>query len=99
MGSDPELDTGFIKYFFMSLGTAILKILNKKYEPSMMVESKFKEYDLAFKTDEEGNPILLFIGKKNEAGNIHGERYARRMVKGEDGSLIKDHWDFKGKAS
>jgi hypothetical protein len=83
----------------MSLGTAILKILSKKYGPSTMVETTFKNYDLAFKTDEEGNPILLFLGKKNNEGNINGERYTRRMVKDENGTLIKDHWDLKGKAS
>ena len=83
----------------MSLGTAILKILNKQYGPSMMVETRFKNYDLAFKTDEDGNPILLFLGKKNDAGSIQGERYSRRMVKDENGILIKDHWDLQGKAS
>jgi hypothetical protein len=83
----------------MSLGPAILKVLDKKYEPSVMVEKKFQEYDLAFKTDEEGVPVLLFIGKKDNTGNIRGERYARRLVKDREGVVIKDHWDFKGKAT
>jgi hypothetical protein len=83
----------------MSLGVAILRVLDKRYEPSVMVEKKFKEYDIAFKTDEEGLPILLFIGKKDDTGNIRGERYARRLVKDKEGVVIKDHWDFKGKAT
>lgn len=83
----------------MSLGVAILKVLDKKYEPSTMIEQRFKEYDLAFKTDEDGLPVLLFIGKRDNTGNIRGERYARRLVKDKEGALIKDHWDFKGKAT
>lgn len=83
----------------MSLGTALLKILSKKYGPSMMVETTFKKYDLSFKTDQEGNPVLLFLGKRNAEGSIHGERYTRRMVKDENGILVKDHWDLQGKAN
>jgi hypothetical protein len=45
------------------LGKAILKKLSKQYEPSMIVAMKFKGYDLAIKTDEKGNSVLLFIGK------------------------------------
>ena len=62
-----------------------------------MVSMKFKEYDMAMKTDEEGNPILLFIGKKREDGMIKGDRYARRLLKDTNGVVIKDLWDYKGK--
>ena len=82
-----------------SLKEPILKILNKTYEPDTMVEVKFKRYDLAFKTDKDGRPILLFMGEKDDTGKISGERYARRLVKNPDGTLLKDHWDHKGKAS
>lgn len=55
----------------MKLGEAILKLLNKKtYMPSAMVEARLMRYDLMFKTDENGMPILLFMGKKDEKGNI-----------------------------
>lgn len=81
------------------LGNPILKILNKIYAPSAMVEVKFKSYDLTFKTDEEGRPILLFLGKRDSRGNIKGERYARRLVVDAGGKVIKDHWDHKGKAT
>jgi len=83
----------------MVLGDEILKVLNKTYEPSAMIETTFKRYDLAFKTDEAGRPILLFIGTKDETGKIKGERFARRLATNEDGEVIKDHWDNKGKAS
>ncbi|MES2456318.1 MAG: hypothetical protein V4594_12285 [Bacteroidota bacterium] len=64
-----------------------------------MVEVKFKRYDLAFKTDEKGRPILLFIGEKDDNGKITGERYARRLLENTDGTILKDHWDHKGKAT
>jgi hypothetical protein len=81
----------------MKIGDTLLKKLNKKYEPDTMVSMKFKEYDMAMKTDEEGNPILLFIGKKSEDGMIKGDRYARRLLKDANGAVIKDHWDYKGR--
>lgn len=82
----------------MALGADLLKLLSKSYEPSSLIERKFRGYDIAFKTDEEGNPVLLFIGKKTASGTIRGQRYARRLVKDHEGRYIKDHWDDKGKA-
>lgn len=80
----------------MALGPAILKMLSKHYEPSAFVEKRFLRYDLAFKTDADGNPILLFMGTKDASGNIKGRRYARRLLKDANGNIIKDHWDDKG---
>jgi hypothetical protein len=80
----------------MALGPAILKILSKKYEVNAFVEKRFKRYDLGFKTDDEGNPIVLFMGTKESSGKIRGRRYARRLVKDSNGIIIKDHWDDKG---
>jgi len=82
-----------------TLKEPILKILTKIYEPSTMVEVKFKRYDLAFKTDESGRPILLFMGEKDSRGKIQGERYARRLIFDTLGNVVKDHWDHKGKAT
>ncbi|CAH0139378.1 hypothetical protein SRABI27_00244 [Pedobacter sp. Bi27] len=82
----------------MKLKDPILNVLGKQYEPSSMIEVRFGRYDLAFRTDDGGRPILLFIGRKTENGRIAGERYARRL-KIEDGKKIKDHWEHKGKAS
>lgn len=83
----------------MKLQEPILKILNKTYEPSSMIEAVFKRYDMVFKTDEEGRPILLFLGQKDVNGNVKGERYARRLKIDENGKIIKDHWEHKGKAT
>ena len=82
-----------------NLGEPILKALNKKYEPSAMLNLKVKGYDLAVKTDDEGNPVLLFMGKLDEHGKVKGERFARILKKDQDGKIIKDHWDLKGKAT
>ena len=79
------------------IGEALLKKLSKTYEPSSMVHLSFKSYDLAVKTDEEGNPVLFFMGKANNDGKIKGDRYARRLLKDNTGKIIKDHWDYKGK--
>jgi hypothetical protein len=82
---------------FHMIGEPLLKKLNKLYEPSALINLKFKSYDLAIKTDEDGNPILLFIGKADKEGKIKGDRYARRLLKDHAGKIIKDHWDHKGK--
>jgi hypothetical protein len=83
----------------MSLNESILKLLQKTYKASAMNELQFKNLDLAFKTDELGRPILLFIGKKDNHGNIKGERYARVLKFTRDGKLLKDHWELKGTAT
>ncbi|WP_432710599.1 hypothetical protein [Pedobacter sp.] len=83
----------------MKIKEPVLKILNKRYEPSTMVETTFGRYNLSFKTDAEGRPILLFMGQKDESGNIKGERYARRLKISPMGEVIKDHWEHKGKAT
>ena len=83
----------------MALGPAILKIISKQYSPSTFIERRFREYDLGFKTDADGHPIVLFLGKKDSFGNIRGRRYARRLVRDGNGSILKDHWDDKGPAT
>ncbi|QPH40177.1 hypothetical protein [Pedobacter endophyticus] len=83
----------------MKLKDPILNILKKNYEPSAMIEQKFGRYDLSIKTDIEGRPILLFMGKKDENGFVRGERYARTLKFNSAGSIIKDHWEHKGKAT
>jgi len=81
----------------MKLGIKLLKELNKKYTPSSLIPIRFGRYDVALKTDEEGNPILVFIGEANSEGIIKGNRFTRVLIKNPDGKIIKDHWDHKGK--
>ena len=83
----------------MKLSEGLITKLSKTYEPAAMVNMHYNGKDLSFKTDKEGNPVLLFIGKQDEAGNIKGERYARILKKDAAGNVIKDHWDLKGKAT
>jgi hypothetical protein len=81
----------------MKIGDKLLKELNKKYEPSSMINKRFGRYDIAFRTSDEGDPNLLFIGKSDPEGKIHGERFSRVLIKDPAGKVIKDHWDNKGK--
>jgi hypothetical protein len=81
------------------LGEPVLKVINKVYAPDEMISLKFGRYDLDLKTDDMGRGILLFMGKKNDKGQVIGERYARRLAENEEGRLIKDHWEHKGSAT
>lgn len=83
----------------MALGEDLVKKLSKKFEPSTMITMRYRSYDLAFRTDAEGNAIQLFMGKANEQGVIKGDRYARTLKYDREGQLIKDHWERKGKAT
>ncbi|MFD2148280.1 hypothetical protein [Mucilaginibacter antarcticus] len=81
----------------MKIGKDLEKLLSKVYEADAMVERSMGRYDLAFKTDDQGRPTILFIGKADEEGKIKGERFARRLVTDAAGNIVKDHWDNKGK--
>lgn len=81
------------------LSEHLQKQLRKLYEPSSMITIQYKGNDLTFKTDKEGNPVFLFIGRFNAKGMIYGERYARTLKRDNTGRVIKDHWELKGKAS
>ncbi|SDF29442.1 hypothetical protein SAMN05216464_115144 [Mucilaginibacter pineti] len=81
----------------MKIGVELSKVLSKTYGPDQMISQRFGRYDLAFKTDEQGNPVLLYMGKADADGKIKGERFARRLQSDPDGKVIKDHWDNKGK--
>ncbi len=83
----------------MELKEPVLKVLNKIYEPDSLIEKPFKNFHMAFKTDELGRPVLLFLGRKELNGKIKGERFSRRLKVDKDGKIIKDHWERKGKAT
>lgn len=83
----------------MELKEPVLKVLNKIYEADSLVEKPFKKYHMAFRTDEMGRPVLLFLGQKDVAGKIKGERFSRRLKTDKDGKILKDHWEHKGKAT
>ena len=83
----------------MKLSGHLQHKLRKTYEGSSIISMQYKGTDIAFKTDKDGNPIQLFIGKKNEEGIIKGERYTRTLKRDGNGAIIKDHWELKGKAT
>ena len=83
----------------MKLSDTLQKKLSGHFEPSSMIDMRFKGNDVSFKTDEDGNPVLLFIGTRNKDGNIKGDRYARTLKKDKEGKIFKDHWELKGKST
>ncbi len=83
----------------MKLSEDLQKKLRQLFTPSSLIEMSFRGNDVAFKTDKNGNAVLLFIGRKNETGLIKGERYVRTLKAAKNGTVIKDHWELKGKAS
>lgn len=83
----------------MKLGETLLKQLNKIYAPSAMVDIRFKGHDITLRTDEEGNAVQAFVGRRNEEGVIKGDRYARTLKYDREGKRIKDHWERKGYAT
>lgn len=83
----------------MKIGAELSKVLSKTYAPGQMISQRFGRYDLAFKTDEQGRPVLLYMGKADADGKIKGERFARRLQTNQNGEIIKDHWDNKGKTA
>jgi hypothetical protein len=80
----------------MKIGDRLLKQLGRQYKPDTLVTQKIGRQDAAFKTDDQGNPVVLFIGKMTSEGKIHGERFTRVLLKDAEGKVIKDHWDRKG---
>jgi hypothetical protein len=83
----------------MKLREELIKKLAKTYEPAALIHDTFRGNDIAFKTDADGNAIMLFVGKRGEDGTIKGERYVRTLKHDTAGKRIKDHWESKGKAS
>lgn len=81
----------------MKIGEKLLKQVSKKYEPQTLIRFRFGRYDVATKTDDEGNPVLLFIGTADENGTIRGDQFTRKLVKDASGAITKDYWDYKGK--
>jgi hypothetical protein len=83
----------------MALSEALIKKLSAKFPAGEVSDMVYRGSDLSIKADEQGNAILLFIGKRVENGHIKGERYARRLLYDKEGKLIKDHWEMKGKST
>lgn len=84
----------------MPLNPKLQKLLEKTYAPQERFDSKFSEKDITCITNEFGEPVTLFIGKRQQDGSIAGERYVRRIVRETNSTgIIKSHWELKGKVS
>ncbi|MGZ3939817.1 MAG: hypothetical protein ACXVLT_14535 [Flavisolibacter sp.] len=83
----------------MGLNSDIIKKLNRKFDPSATTHFRYGSNDVVIRADEEGNVIRAFIGNANSEGIIKRDRYRRVLKKDNNGNLIKDHWERKGKAS
>ncbi len=84
----------------MPLNSKLEEKLSKTYEASSRIDDEFRGNAITFITNEQGEPVTLFIGKRREDGAISGERYVRRIKKrSEDGKVEVSHWECKGKVS
>ena len=82
----------------MPLHRALDKKLSKMYEPSTSIDDVFKGYDITFVTNEHGEPVTLFFGKRRPDGLIAGERYSRTIKRHPGSQEVKSsHWDNHGK--
>lgn len=84
----------------MSLSPKLQHKLNKTYPPSSTIDDVYNGKDITFVTNEQGQPVTLFIGKRLEDGAISGERYVRRIkMKPGTEEIQSSHWDNKGKVT
>jgi hypothetical protein len=83
----------------MKLSSELIKLLGRLYDPDSIVNLKFNGLDATIKTNSDGQAVLLFLGKMNDAGSVKGSRYVRTFKKDEEGKILKDHWELKGKAT
>jgi len=81
----------------MALGDKLIKKLEKPLPPNSRHDDSFRGTDYAVFSNEHGEAVTLFIGKRKPDGDIQGERYSRRILKDGSGNIIKSHWDLKGK--
>lgn len=84
----------------MPLSPKLESKLAKVFAPSQTLHDTYQGLDLTFMTNDSGEPVTLFIGKRQANGAIKGERYVRKLVKdAKTGKVVKSHWDLKGKVS
>ncbi|MGV3505045.1 MAG: hypothetical protein ACO1O1_15155 [Adhaeribacter sp.] len=74
--------------------------LARSYPPDATIAETYRGKDLTIITNDMGQAVTCFIGKRKPDGSIAGERYVRRLQYQADGITIrKSHWDLKGKVS
>jgi hypothetical protein len=84
----------------MPLQPALEAKLARIYTPDATIVEAFRGKDLTIITNDKGQAVTLFIGRRNADGSIAGERYVRRLHYEPDGiTILHSHWDLKGKVS
>ena len=84
----------------MALNKKIEEKLNKRFAPDSRLDDTYQGMDLTFITNEYGEPVTLFIGKRRPDGAISGERYVRTIKREPNSDQINSsHWDLKGKVT
>lgn len=73
--------------------------LNKKNQPSSRIDGVVGATDYTLLTNENGEPVQAYVGKRKENGEIKGDIYNRRIKKRENGIIKESHWDNQGKVS
>jgi hypothetical protein len=84
----------------MGLQPALEAKLARIYAPDATISETFRGKDLTIITNDKGQAVTLFIGRRNADGSIAGERYVRRLHYEADGFTIRhSHWELKGKVT
>ncbi|WP_201982007.1 hypothetical protein [Hymenobacter rubidus] len=82
----------------MPLHPELHKKLSKTFEPKTSFDDVFKGYDITFVTNEHGEPVTLYFGKRRPDGRIVGERFTRTIKRVPGSMEVKSsHWDNQGK--
>lgn len=87
----------YLNKILMSLGEKLIKKLEKPFPPKARIDDVFKGNDYTLLTNDNGEAVSLYIGKRKENGDIKGEYYTRKIIKDSSGKIIKNHWDNKGR--
>ena len=84
----------------MSIHPKLEERLSKRFAPSTKIDDVYNGKDITFVTNENGEPVTLFIGKRRSDGAIAGERYVRRIKRAPGSDAISgSHWENKGKVA
>lgn len=87
----------FEKMSHSSIGKRLEAKLAKKYAANATFHERFGNQDITYLTDDQGQVVQLYLGKRKDDGNIKGERFSRRIVKDASGKILRTHWDRMGK--
>lgn len=72
--------------------------LNLTYEAFTKIQDVFRDNEITFITNKQGEAITLFIGKRREDGLFIADRFVRTIKRMDGSPKIKySYWEFKGK--